>query len=48
MKQPKTPKNPKGSGRKPAPPESKTLQIRSVPIHLHEEIKEYAKSLIHL
>lgn len=46
MKQPITKQNPKGAGRKPAPEDSKTLQIRSVPIHLHEEIRKYVKSLL--
>lgn len=44
----KTKSNPKGAGRKPAPPQSKTLQIRSVPLIFHEKIKEYTKSLISL
>lgn len=46
MNQLKTKSNPKGAGRKPAPENSKTLQIRSVPIHLHEEIRKYVKSLL--
>lgn len=45
MKQPKTNKNPKGSGRKPPLKNSKTLQFRSVPIILHKKIKEIVKEL---
>ena len=45
-KQPKTESNPKGAGRNPAPKDSKIFTMKSVPIFLHEEIRNYIKSLI--
>ena len=45
-KQPKTEKNPRGAGLPPPPKDSKTFQMRSVPIFLHKEIRNYIKGLI--
>jgi len=45
-KQPKTEKNPKGAGLPPALKDSKTFQMRSVPISLHKEIRSYIKNLV--
>ena len=45
-KQPKTERNPKGAGLPPPPNDSKTFQMRSVPIVLHKEIRNYIKGLI--
>ena len=45
-RQPKTERNPKGAGLPPPPENSKTFQMRSVPIFLHKEARNLIKKLI--
>ena len=45
-KQPKTERNPKGAGLPPPPENSKTFQMRSVPVCLHSVVREYIIKLI--